>query len=102
MINPLASANPLQNLRFFSIALDGNNQQNRLANRFFGRVTEEPFRRLVPTGDNPIEVFADDWIERALNDCGQQVVFSLAYFQVGNVIEGNHRAMDRLVYRAIW
>ena len=52
----------------FVKALVRNEDGNGLPDDFLRRVAEEPFRRLVPARDHPVEVLADDGVVRGGND----------------------------------
>src|SRR5579863_1986255 len=49
-----------------------NYQGNVVANGFFRAVAEQPFRTLIPTGDNSTQILAHDGIVRGIDDGSQQ------------------------------
>src|ERR1041385_797474 len=58
----LAAMDPRQNLALFIDPVRGNQHGHGLADSFTGRVSEQSFGALVPTGNNSGEVFADDGV----------------------------------------
>jgi hypothetical protein len=54
-----------------------NYGQDRFANDFFCLVTKDPFRALVPVGDDAIQILGDDGIVRRLDNGGQSKCGSL-------------------------
>ena len=62
MIDPFTAPNPLQNAWLFVASFRWNERQDRLADNFFRLVTEEAFGGGIPTGDDSIEIFADDGV----------------------------------------
>src|SRR5262245_57293920 len=72
MVDPLAAADPLQDGGFLAVSIRRDDSQDRLPDHLLGRVAEDPLRRLVPAGDDPIGVLADDGVVRRLHDRRQQ------------------------------
>jgi hypothetical protein len=55
-----ARAHLTDDVVLFRKALVGNDQRDRPADGLVGRVAEHPLRGLVPAGDDPVEILADD------------------------------------------
>src|SRR6185369_7049004 len=73
VFDALTSAQPRQNLRFLIEVIRWNDDGDGLADYFVGGVAEDPFRPLVPTGDDALEGFADDGVIGRLDQRRQPV-----------------------------
>lgn len=60
MFNVLAAAEASQYVRFLLQKFFGNQDRNRLSDRLFGGIAEQPFGAAVPTRDDAVEIFAFD------------------------------------------
>src|SRR5262249_41656859 len=69
VINSFACANSGQDTRLIIVQLRRNNGCDRLPDDFLCPVAEGAFRGLVPTGDDPVQILADDGIVGGSNDC---------------------------------
>ena len=58
----LAMANAIEDSRLFVLVIFRDQDRNRLANDFLGRVAEQPFSAAIPAHDHAIEILADDRI----------------------------------------
>ncbi len=74
-----------EDLGLLIVAVGGDEHHDRSAHRLRRRVPEEPFRALVPTGDDPIQVFADDGVVRRLDDGGEPGARLLRLLAFGDV-----------------
>src|SRR5204863_8986181 len=64
-------SDPLQDSFLFIQALGRNEDRDGPAHDFIRAVTENAFRALVPTGNNAVQVLADNRIVRRLDDGSQ-------------------------------
>ena len=71
MLHAFASFEPLKNHRLFGPAVGRNNERDVAPNGFFRGVAEESFRSFIPTGNDTVEILADDPIVRGIHDCSQ-------------------------------
>ena len=62
MFGPLSSFEPFQNFRFLTQAVRRDDNRDGLAHYLGGSVAENPFGPLVPSGDDPIQIFADNGV----------------------------------------
>src|SRR5262249_55921987 len=62
VVDTLAAADARQDGRLLVLALRWNQDGHRAADRFRGGVAEQLLRTQVPTGDDPVQVFADDGV----------------------------------------
>jgi hypothetical protein len=67
MVHTFATLEPPENFRLFLLAVRRNQHRNGLADGFLGRVAEQTLRAFVPTGDNAVEVYADDGVVRGVS-----------------------------------
>ncbi len=70
----LALPYSFQNRRFLILPAFRNQNRYGFADYFLGCVTEYAFGCLVPSPDNPIQVFADDGVVGRLDNRGQTPV----------------------------
>ena len=85
MIYALAPLEAVQNLRLFVAPVRGNQHGDGPPDRFLGRVAEQPLRAFVPTGDDAVEVFADDRVVGGIDNGRQQRSSLLAVLAFGDV-----------------
>ena len=85
MIYALAPPEAVQNLRLFVAPIRGNQHGDGPPDRFLGRVAEQPLRALVPTGDDAVEVFADDRVVGGIDNGRQRRSSLLAVLAFGDV-----------------
>src|SRR6185436_10900770 len=71
VLDALARANAAQHIVFFVLEISRNDRPGRLAERLARCVTEYPLSRLVPRGDRPIQVLADDRVVGRRDDRGK-------------------------------
>jgi hypothetical protein len=62
MVNALAAANASEDCGFFIEPFRWNEDGDRLADDFFGRVAKQPPRAVVPAGDDAVQVLCQDGI----------------------------------------
>ena len=62
VLNALAAANSLENLRDFVRTILGREDRDRFTDHLFSRVAVNMLGTLVPVGDDAIEIFADDGV----------------------------------------
>src|SRR5690349_3783833 len=72
MIYALTSFQAFDNSRFFILSVGRDQQGNGPADDFLGGVAEQPLRALIPTGDRPGQVLADDRVVRGIDNRTQQ------------------------------
>ena len=88
---------PVKNLLLFVITIRRNNDRDRFLDRFFRRVTEETFRPGIPTGNDSVEVFANNRVAGRLNDRRQLPARFFAAFAIRDVAQiggKNRRVVD--------
>src|SRR4029434_6024817 len=71
MVHTFATLEPRENVRLFVLAVRRNEHRNGLADGFLGRVAEQTLRAFIPTGDNAVEVFANDGVVRGIDNRSQ-------------------------------
>src|SRR5258706_13359011 len=98
MFDTLAPPDACNYIRFFVMSFRWNEHRDRLADRFFGRIAEEPLRAPVPARDDFFEVLRHDGVLRGLDDCGD---VPIAGFAVPNTLLGLTAvgAVDQRVHR---
>src|SRR6516164_2265573 len=64
----LSAPNSLTNGAFFMLSVWGDQNRDRFADRFFGRITEHSHCALVPTGNDGVEGLADDSVITRLDN----------------------------------
>src|SRR6266849_7230238 len=69
MVDALATANASEDYGFLIEPLRWNEDRNRLADHFFGRVAEQSPRAVVPARDDAVEGLCQDGILGGLDDC---------------------------------
>ena len=85
MFDRLFSADVFKNNGFLVQTLRGNEKGHGLAHRFLSRIAKQPFRAGIPTGDDAVEVFADDGIIRRFYDSGEASADYLGLLAIGDV-----------------
>src|ERR1700686_3364652 len=70
VIEAVAAADALEDLRFLVVQLLRNEDSDRLADDVFGRVAEQPLGGAVPADDDAVEVLADDGVAGRFDDAG--------------------------------
>src|SRR6516165_1068218 len=60
VFDALSAPNSLKNYAFFTLPVWRNQNRDRFADRFFGRIAKHSLCALVPTGNDGIEGLADD------------------------------------------
>src|SRR6202795_3257794 len=90
MVGPLALLQAFNNRSFFVTTVEGNNQGDILADRFFRSIAEQSFCALIPTGDYAIQIFAHNRIVRRFHNGSQQTGRLLSPLALGDV----HRCTD--------
>jgi hypothetical protein len=85
MIQSLSSSKPSDDLPLFFGALRRYDPRHRLAKHFLRAVAEQAPCTLVPTGDYPLEVFADDGVFGRCDDGGEPRLVLLRFFLLGDV-----------------
>src|SRR5262249_56141184 len=68
MIDALAAPNALGDRALFVQTIRRDQDRDRLANGILRQVAVQPFGSAIPTGNDPIEVGADDGIVGRLDD----------------------------------
>jgi hypothetical protein len=68
MLDALAAADALENSRFLVDAIQWNENRDRFPDDLVSRIAEKPLRTAVPTGDDAVEVFADDRVIGEFHD----------------------------------
>src|ERR1043165_137120 len=68
MMNALAVADSPENLGHLVPPFRMRQHRDRLTDGFLRRITEDSFRAFIPTGDDSIQIFADDRVIGTLND----------------------------------
>src|ERR1700675_4330161 len=90
MVGPLALLQAFNNRSFFVTTVEGNNQGDILADRFFRSIAEQSFCALIPTGDYAIQIFAHNRIVRRFHDGSQQTGRLLSPLVLSDVHHGTH------------
>src|SRR5260370_3289831 len=85
MFDTLAPPDACKYSRFFVASFRRNDYGDPLADRFFGRIAEEPLRAPVPARDDTVEVLRHDGVLGGLDDCGD---VPIAGFAVANALLG--------------
>src|SRR5437762_4742953 len=85
VVNGFAAAQPGENVRFFVRSFRRNQQGDRLSDHFGGRVTVEFLGAGVPTGDDSVQIFANDCIVTRFDDRGQPFGNNLGLFPFSDV-----------------
>ena len=85
MIQSLSSSKPSDDLPLFFGALRRYDPRHRLAEHFFSAVAEQAPCTFVPTGDYPLEAFADDGVFGRFDDGGEPRLVLLCFFLLGDV-----------------
>ena len=62
MFDPLSPPEPFENFLLLIDMIGRNQHQDGMARYFGGSIAENPFGSLVPTGDDPIQVLADNGV----------------------------------------
>ena len=52
-------------------AVGRNNERDVASDGFFGGVAKQSFRSFIPTGNDAVEILADDPVVRGIHDRGQ-------------------------------
>jgi hypothetical protein len=68
MIDAFAAPDALNDDRFLVLAIGGNDDRDRLSDHFLREIAEQALRRPVPTGDDPVDILADDRIIGGVDD----------------------------------
>src|SRR5215813_6576692 len=92
MVHAFATLEPRQNFSFFLLAVRRNEHRNGPADGFLGRVAEQALRAFVPTGDNAVEVYADNCVVRGIDNRSQCTDSSIGALPLGHIFdrEENH------------
>ena len=62
MVNPFTAANPVQNSGLFIHPIRRHQDGDRAPDDFLRLITKNSFRAAIPTGDDSLQIFADDGI----------------------------------------
>src|SRR3984893_3269295 len=73
MLDTLAAPDTFENCRLLIMPVRRNQNRDRLAYHFLGRIAEDSLRAVVPTGDYAFEVLANNGIIRGLDDGGNSL-----------------------------
>jgi hypothetical protein len=73
MLDTLAAPDTFENRRLLIMPVRRNQNHDRLAYHFLGRIAEDSLRAVVPTGDYAVEVLANNGIIRGLDDGGNSL-----------------------------
>ncbi len=68
LLDDLSPADVCEHRRFFVDSLRWDEKRQGLPHRFRGGVAEQPFCTGIPTGDDVVEILADDRIVRRFDD----------------------------------
>ncbi len=71
LVHTFAPLESLKNLRFFKLAVRRNEHRDGLPDGLLRGIAERTLRAFVPTGDNPVSVFANDGVLRGIDDRSQ-------------------------------
>lgn len=71
MLDPLALPNTGKNARFLFLPIWGNEKGYGFAYDFFGSVSKNAFRALVPARNDAVEVLCEDGVEGPDDYCGK-------------------------------
>ena len=82
MIDAHARANAAEHVALFVVAVDRDDQHDRSADRFFGRIAEHPLGGAIPRRNRSVEIHADDRVVAPFND-GSEV-------EGGQLVAGMH------------
>src|SRR5262245_15235567 len=80
-----APPNPLQDQPFLVLTIWRKQEQDRLADDFFGRIAKHTFRALVPALDDAVEVFTYDCVFGRLDDGSEPLNAMLCFLALSNV-----------------
>ena len=92
VLDPLAAAEPVQDVALLVQPLGRDDQGDRPADGLGGGVAEEPLGPGVPRPDDAVERLADDRVVGRLDDGGQPRLGLLGPLPLGHVAEDQDRA----------
>jgi hypothetical protein len=72
VLNALTLVQPADDGRLFFVQLRRDDGENGVADHFCRRIAEDAFGRRVPTGDDAVQVLADNGIFRGIDQRLQQ------------------------------
>src|SRR6516165_2519125 len=85
MLYPLAPPEPCEDLCLFFRALNRYDPTHRLTKHFLGAVAKQAPCAFVPTGDDPLQAFADDGVFGRFDDGGEPSPILLRLALLGEV-----------------
>src|ERR1700722_6436600 len=89
-----AAPDALEDFRLLVPQLRRNEDRDRLANDFFGRVAEQVFGGAVPADDDAVEGLADDGVAGRFDDAGELLARLHGAALLGDVEERRDPAVD--------
>ena len=94
MLDARARPDTLQDLRFFTFEMIGNDRGDRLADHFFGGISKQSLGARVPTDDTSVEILADDGVVGGFHDTGELPARLFTAALIGCVEERGDPAFD--------
>ena len=94
VLDARAGPDALQDLRFFALEMIGNDRGDRLADHFFGGISEQSLGARIPADDHAVEVLADDGVVGQFHDAGELPARLFAAALIGDVKERGDPAFD--------
>src|SRR5688572_31621392 len=73
MVDPLPRAQALQDARLLLPAVGRDQREHRFPNDLVSCVTKDAFGALVPAGDDPVQVLANDRVVRRIYYGGEKI-----------------------------
>src|SRR5215831_9882829 len=97
MVRAFATLEPPENFSLFLLAVGKNEHRNGPADGFLGGVAEQALRAFVPTGDNALEVYADDGVVRGIDNRSQCTDSSIGALPLGHIFDREENHLRRVV-----
>ena len=97
MLHTFSHLDLRQNLILFRLMIRRNQPPDGGTHDFGGAVAEKLFRPAIPTGDEAVQIFADDGILRKLDNRRQPGTSFLRTPALGDVQQGS----QEVIYRAV-
>ena len=89
-----AGPDATQDLRFLAPEMIGNDRGDRLADHFFGGISEQALGARIPADDASVEILADDGVVGGFYDAGELPARLFAAALIGDVKERGDPAFD--------
>src|SRR6202012_3865592 len=85
VVHALAALDAGNNFRLFTATVGGDDKSDVLADGFVGCIAKQPFRAFVPTGDDTIQILADNRVIGRIHNGSEQASGAFSSVANGNV-----------------